>query len=924
MATIPSAYNDRLVGSKDADDIIDGLAGLDSVSYDGNFADYKFTVDNGVFAIKDNRPAGPNNDGKDSLINIEKILFLGDQKQLSLSTESIVNAEASGEQTDTTVIALPTGGYINFWHGKVTVTEKVVDEVTNEVTEVTRETLGYYFRQFDTNGIAQGLDKKILADVTSAKAAIQPAKDQNGNDTFNIILAWSAPDADKNGISVQIFNADGTEKSEKFRANDTLIDEQVSPAIAVMTDDSFVVSWTSANQGDAIYNEGVQMGGPPNQAGVFSQHFDSSGNQLGWEMKVSESGGSDSFVTALDGGGYMIVHEAIEGGSEKMAISANFYDKDDNLLRTFYTVNPTLESTKSEVGNPIYNELASREKLPTATKLGNGNVVIVWQAPRDAYDTPDTLDAHDSSIIARLFTPTGEEITGEIVVNNFTLYEQMQPAIASLAGANGFDDPTGGFVVVWQSLLQDTSYWGIYGQRFDADGNKVGAEFQVNTKIHDSQQQPTVTGLADGGFVVAWEGQYQDGNQQGSFQAGDTASEIVQQRFDAEGNALGVSVAGGNADDTITITGSGAIEIAGGLGKDTLTSGDGDDTLRGNNGNDILDGGKGNNIIIGGDGSDILMLAGNFEDYTISGSNGKYLIEGIGSFAGLHDFVSSVETVEFGNGVLLNLDDEQSGGTAGKIVTGESNSDGVAETLTGSSGDDEITGGNLKGPADTLQGGNGNDLYIAAGNYMIIYDTSGNDTLRIASHIDLSNPVANKKTQGLDYIDNVELDGKAALNLIGNSGDNKLTGNLGANKINGGSGNDTINGGLGKDKLNGGAGLDTFVFDTAISKSNFDTITDFSSDKIQLDSRIFTGLDEDGDGKLTADQFLSGAGRKAAPADTASFLVYDTNTGYLYYDAEGSKAVAIAKVGVFDLDANGKMTTTFHAANLTNSVFEII
>ena len=45
--------------------------------------------------------------------------------------------------------------------------------------------------------------------------------------------------------------------------------------------------------------------------------------------------------------------------------------------------------------------------------------------------------------------------------------------MAALAG--------GGFVVTWTSDGQDGSGYGIYGQRYAADGTAVGSEFRVNT-----------------------------------------------------------------------------------------------------------------------------------------------------------------------------------------------------------------------------------------------------------------------------------------------------------------------------------------------------------------------------------------------------------------------------------------------------------
>jgi hypothetical protein len=64
----------------------------------------------------------------------------------------------------------------------------------------------------------------------------------------------------------------------------------------------------------------------------------------------------------------------------------------------------------------------------------------------------------------------------------------------------------GGFVVVWQSEHQDVSGWGVYLQRFDANGNKVGAETLVNSTTERNQSNPEITSLENGGFVVVWQG----------------------------------------------------------------------------------------------------------------------------------------------------------------------------------------------------------------------------------------------------------------------------------------------------------------------------------------------------------------------------------------------------------------------------------
>ena len=134
--------------------------------------------------------------------------------------------------------------------------------------------------------------------------------------------------------------------------------------------------------------------------------------------------------------------------------------------------------------------------------------------------------------------------------------------------------------------------------------------------------------------------------------------------------------------------------------------------------------------------------------------------------------------------------------------------------------------------------------------------------------------------------------------------------------LTGDAGNDTLIGGNGNDILYGGAGSDRFVFNVTPSASgNLDTIADFQSgaDKIQLSRAVFTALGASAT-NLTASQFWSGAGVvKGHDADDR--VVYNTTTGALYYDADGSGAggaVQIALIG-----------TTTHA-NLLFSDFQII
>ena len=75
----------------------------------------------------------------------------------------------------------------------------------------------------------------------------------------------------------------------------------------------------------------------------------------------------------------------------------------------------------------------------------------------------------------------------------------------------------GGYLVTWMSSNQDGDNWGVFGQRFNTEGVAVGNEFQINTTTGNKQWRPEASGLADGGFVVVWNSQDQDGSDIGVF-----------------------------------------------------------------------------------------------------------------------------------------------------------------------------------------------------------------------------------------------------------------------------------------------------------------------------------------------------------------------------------------------------------------------
>ncbi|HYJ82067.1 MAG TPA: calcium-binding protein, partial [Allosphingosinicella sp.] len=111
-------------------------------------------------------------------------------------------------------------------------------------------------------------------------------------------------------------------------------------------------------------------------------------------------------------------------------------------------------------------------------------------------------DSSGFAIKLQLYDGTGAKTGGELLVNSFTGDSQTQPSVAGLA--------SGGFVVTWTqnepsaALGGDGSAASIKGQIYSSAGVKVGGEFLVNSGISWIQDESAVFALTGGGFVVSW------------------------------------------------------------------------------------------------------------------------------------------------------------------------------------------------------------------------------------------------------------------------------------------------------------------------------------------------------------------------------------------------------------------------------------
>ncbi|MDO9354253.1 MAG: hypothetical protein Q7T55_11185, partial [Solirubrobacteraceae bacterium] len=134
-------------------------------------------------------------------------------------------------------------------------------------------------------------------------------------------------------------------------------------------------------------------------------------------------------------------------------------------------------------------------------------------------------NASGYGIYAQRYGNDGTAVGGEINVNTAaTSYQAQSPAIASLSD--------GGYIVTWRAYGQDGLGYGIFAQRYAADGTAFDNEFRVNTTTTSYSYYPDIESLSDGGYVVTWT----------SYQSNGPSYDVYARRYAADGVASGNDV----------------------------------------------------------------------------------------------------------------------------------------------------------------------------------------------------------------------------------------------------------------------------------------------------------------------------------------------------------------------------------------------
>lgn len=296
------------------------------------------------------------------------------------------------------------------------------------------------------------------------------------------VVTWNSTGQDGDGLGVyqQRFDANGMAVGEETRVNTTTTNNQADSRVTGLANGGWVVTWVDAQ----------------NDYNICQQCFDASGAHVGSEIRMNTALSNDPDVAALPGGGWIVVF-------------SNFSSNIFLIKAQQYTATGTAAGDTVTVATSTDNQYE-----PAIATLYDGGWVVSWYGD----------GAGDSDgIFMQAYNADGSKRGLETRCNTYTPGTQRGVDVAGLSD--------GGWLVAWHSPDQDGSGFGIYQQRYTANGLAQGPENRVNTVTAGDQNLAAVCALTGGGWVVTWQS-----NNQFSATSG---NDIYLQHFDILGNKVG-------------------------------------------------------------------------------------------------------------------------------------------------------------------------------------------------------------------------------------------------------------------------------------------------------------------------------------------------------------------------------------------------
>ncbi len=236
-----------------------------------------------------------------------------------------------------------------------------------------------------------------------------------------------------------------------------------------------------------------------NSTQLLASPGDRTGTELGVNTFISDN--QSAPIIAMDAGGnFVITWQSDTQDSGSFGVYAQRYNTNGSAAGAEFRVNTSTLAT---------------QEVPNVAMDADGDFVISWSSTHDGI----------RNVYAQRYNADGSTAGAEFRVNSYTIGFQSNPDTAMAANGN--------FIITWNSFGQENNTsgsFGIYAQRYNADGSMAGDEFKANTTTTGNQVAPSIAMDAKGAFVIVWES---------SDVLIDGDVDIYAQRYDAGGSIMG-------------------------------------------------------------------------------------------------------------------------------------------------------------------------------------------------------------------------------------------------------------------------------------------------------------------------------------------------------------------------------------------------
>jgi len=398
-----------------------------------------------------------------------------------------VNMFTSGNQFDPVCAVFADGAFAALW--------------TSYSSNSGHDILGQFY---DFDGSALTMDVLVSAQTLGKQESPRVLAFPDGR----LLAAWrnSYGSGDESPIMAALFNQTGIKEGADFGIETDAIVWNQHMDLVSLPPDRFLLSWAGT--------------APSCQAqcvpDVYARTMFDDGEEDGdeWKVNTYTQGVQYGPRIARAGDDFVVVWQSCKSSYQQPGDGQDGHRCGVFGRRLVPGTGPVEEEFQ------INSFTQGNQLAPVVAGFPDGRFVVAWQSCPDWADDDPGQDGDDCGVFARTFDAAGNPLTEELQANSLVEHNQDAPTLVAY--------PEGAFTIIWRSWGQDDSGAAVMARRFDVQEGAVSEEYQVNSFTTGDQKEPNAARLPDGGLLVIWTSESQDGGGSGVFA----------QRFNADGTKM--------------------------------------------------------------------------------------------------------------------------------------------------------------------------------------------------------------------------------------------------------------------------------------------------------------------------------------------------------------------------------------------------